>query len=345
MPAALLHLVASEEAPRQMLGRGRGPGGRGRRRCTQRTLLRDAGRGAGQVPVPDRLVQDVSAEPGRSLSGTNNGKPIRQVGATSNVLLAAHFFYHLGRAGRTSWATPGWNSPLLSAGWSASAIREIPAAHVVAGGRAGAGLRNTVVPKPATHCVAVRRDLPEGRPAAWRGQHRHRRRRDRAGAGSAPGDSNIAFTGLTEVGGPRLRGDAAARRQGRERRLRRRAVDGNLPLQGSLNGIFFNQGPRVTRGRLGCRSRCTTRCSRRCGGGWGRCGSVTAGGHDVCITAGAAAQDQQAGVVGRGRGRVPGGPRACCRTRLFCFAPTVFTRCPRRTGSRGRRSSGRCCPC
>ena len=94
-------------------------------------------------------------------------------------------------AGPTSSATPGfgadpqpigvagqvipWNFPLLMLAWKI--------APALACG-------NTVVLKPAETtpltALLLRRDLPAGRPAAGRGQHRHRRRRDRPGPGRAP---------------------------------------------------------------------------------------------------------------------------------------------------------------
>ena len=68
-----------------------------------------------------------------------------------------------------------WNFPLLMLAWKI--------APALAAG-------NTVVLKPAETtpltALLVRRDLPAGRPAAGRGQHRHRRRRHRRGAGRAP---------------------------------------------------------------------------------------------------------------------------------------------------------------
>ena len=66
---------------------------------------------------------------------------------------------------------------------------ELPAADAGVEDRAGAGLRQHRRAQagrdhPADR-AAVRRDLPAGRPAAGRRQHRHRRRRHRPGAGRA----------------------------------------------------------------------------------------------------------------------------------------------------------------
>ncbi len=67
---------------------------------------------------------------------------------------------------------------------------ELPAADAGVEDRAGAGRRQhggaQAGRDDAADRAAVRGDLPAGRPAAGRGQHRHRRRRDRRGAGRAP---------------------------------------------------------------------------------------------------------------------------------------------------------------
>ena len=130
---------------------------------------------------------------------------------------------------------------------------ELPAADAGVEDRAGAGRRQhrraQAGRDDAADGAAVRRDLPAGRPAAGRRQHRHRRRRHRAGAGRAP-----------------------RRRQGRVHRLHRgrqgrspRSIAGtgkrltlelggkaanivfddapiDQAVEGIVNGIFFNQG-------------------------------------------------------------------------------------------------------
>ena len=113
----------------------------------------------------------------------DNGKPIREAAtSTSRWSPATSITRRLGRAlerefpaSRGRSASAGqiipWNFPLLMLAWKI--------APALAAG-------NTVVLKPAEFtpltALALRRDLPRGRPAARRRQHRHRRRRDRRGA-------------------------------------------------------------------------------------------------------------------------------------------------------------------
>ena len=128
-----------------------------------------------------RIIQERSRELA-VLESIDNGKPIKESRDVDVPIVAAHFFYYAGWADKLEYAGLGadpqplgvagqvipWNFPLLMLAWKI--------APALACG-------NTVVLKPAETtpltALAVRRDLPAGRPAAGRGQHRHRRRGDR----------------------------------------------------------------------------------------------------------------------------------------------------------------------
>ncbi len=179
-----------------------------------------------------RLIQERSRELA-VLESLDNGKPIRESRDVDVPLVAAHFFYHAGWADKLEYAGYGptprplgvaaqvipWNFPLLMLAWKV--------APALACG-------NTVVLKPAetTPLTALafadicrQADLPPGVVNIL------------TGAGETgrllvehPGVDKVAFTGSTEVGkaimrsaaGHRQAADARARRQGGERRLRRR---------------------------------------------------------------------------------------------------------------------------
>ena len=123
------------------------------------------------------------------LESLDNGKPIRESRDVDIPLVAAHFFYYAG------WADKLRARRLRAQPAAARRRRpghpvELPAADAGVEDRAGAGVRQHGRAQAgrdhAADRAAVRRDLPAGRPAAGRGQHRHRRRRDRARAGRAP---------------------------------------------------------------------------------------------------------------------------------------------------------------
>ena len=127
-----------------------------------------------------RIIQERARELA-VLESLDNGKPIRESRDVDVPLVAAHFFYYAGlgrqaRLRRARAATPQplgvagqvipWNFPLLMLAWK---IAPALACRQHRGAQAGRD-------HPADG-AAVRRDLPAGRPAPGRGQHRHRRRR------------------------------------------------------------------------------------------------------------------------------------------------------------------------
>ena len=185
------------------------------------------------------------------LETRNNGKPIRETRDVDVPLSAAHFFYYAGWADKLEYAIPGrtarplgvagqiipWNFPLLMAAWKV--------APALAAG-------NTVVLKPAetTPLTAMvlaeifdEVELPPGVVNIVNG----------AGATGAAivahGDiDKIAFTGSTEVGRKILRQCAGTRKRttmelggkGANVVFADAALD--QAVEGTINGIFFNQG-------------------------------------------------------------------------------------------------------
>ena len=293
----------------------------------------------------------------------DNGKPIRESRDVDVPLVAAHFFYYAGWADklalrRASAPTPAplgvagqvipWNFPLLMLAWKIAPA--LAAGNTV---RAQAGRDH-----PADR-AAVRRDLPAGRPAARRGQHRHRRRRAPAGAlVEHPGVDKVAFTGSTEVGradrpvGGRHRQAAhpGAGRQGRQHRLRRRP---DRPgRRGHRQRHLLQPGARLLRGLaaagagVGRRRRCWTALKRRMAHAARRrpagqehrhrrdqLGRRSWTGSASCPT------------PARPRARSAGRRRASCPTGASGSRRRSSPGSPSRTGSPGRRSSGRCCRC
>ncbi|MEQ1503555.1 MAG: aldehyde dehydrogenase family protein, partial [Myxococcota bacterium] len=193
-------------------------------------------------------------EKGRELAvleSRNNGKPIRETRDVDVPLAAAHFFYYAGWADKLDYVVPGrkvrplgvaaqvipWNFPLLMAAWKI--------APALAAG-------NTVVLKPAetTPLTAMALaeifdacELPPGVVNLVNG----------AGAtGSAlvghPGVDKIAFTGSTAVGRRILQQVAGSPKKttmelggkGANVVFADAALD--QAVEGTINGIFFNQG-------------------------------------------------------------------------------------------------------
>jgi aldehyde dehydrogenase (NAD+) len=185
------------------------------------------------------------------LETRNNGKPIRETRDVDVPLAAAHFFYYAGWADKLDYAVPGrrvrplgvaaqvipWNFPLLMAAWKI--------APALAAG-------NTVVLKPAetTPLTAMALaeilqecELPPGVVNLVNG----------AGATGAallghPGVDKVAFTGSTAVGRKILRQIAGTPKKATMELGGKGAnvvfADAALDqaVEGTINGIFFNQG-------------------------------------------------------------------------------------------------------
>jgi aldehyde dehydrogenase (NAD+) len=185
------------------------------------------------------------------LESRNNGKPIRETRDVDVPQAAAHFFYYAGWADKLDYAVPGrrvrpvgvagqiipWNFPLLMAAWKI--------APALAAG-------NTVVLKPAetTPLTAMMLadildevELPAGVVNLVNG----------AGATGAAMVSHtdvdkIAFTGSTEVGRKILRQCAGGRKRttmelgGKGANIVFADAALDQAVEGTINGIFFNQG-------------------------------------------------------------------------------------------------------
>ncbi len=196
-----------------------------------------------------RMVQERSRELA-VLETLDGGKPIKESRDVDLPLVAAHFFYHAGWADKLEYAFPGlkpeplgvagqvipWNFPLLMLAWKV--------APALATG-------NTVVLKPAETTpltalhfaqITAEAGLPPGVFNVVTG----------AGATGAAlvssGVDKIAFTGSTEVGK-----EIRRRLAGTGKRLSlelggkgAHIVFADAPLdqaiEGTINGIFFNQG-------------------------------------------------------------------------------------------------------
>jgi aldehyde dehydrogenase (NAD+) len=185
------------------------------------------------------------------LESRNNGKPIRETRDVDIPLAAAHFFYYAGWADKLQYAVPGrkvrplgvagqvipWNFPLLMAAWKI--------APALAAG-------NTVVLKPAetTPLTAMALaeifdevQLPPGVVNLVNG----------AGATGAalvehPGIDKIAFTGSTGVGRRIMQQIAGTRKKatmelgGKGANIVFADAALDQAVEGTINGIFFNQG-------------------------------------------------------------------------------------------------------
>jgi len=197
-----------------------------------------------------RRIQERSRELA-VLESTDNGKPIRESRDVDVPLAAAHFFYYAGWADKLRYAMPGhdaraigvagqiipWNFPLLMAAWKL--------APALATG-------NTCVLKPAetTPLTAMllaeilqEVDLPPGVVNIVNGG---------AATGAAlvahPGVDKIAFTGSTAVGRAIARQAAGS---GKRLTMELGGKGANVvfadaaldqAVEGTINGIFFNQG-------------------------------------------------------------------------------------------------------
>ena len=239
---------------------------------------------------------------------------------------------------------------------------ELPAADAGLEDRPGAGLRQHRRAQAgrdhAADRAAVRRDLPAGRPAAGRRQHRHRRRRDRAGAGRPPRRRQGRLHRLDR----RRPGD---RQVGRRHRTRRspsssaarpptsssttRPID--QAVEGIVNGIFFNQGHVCCAGsRLLVQESVADERARPPqapdGDAARRRPARQEHRHRRDQLRRAAGQDPRALRHRRGRGRRPlvAAVRAARRTASGSRRRSSPAS-PRPTGSPARRSSARCCRC
>ena len=198
-----------------------------------------------------RILQERSRElaVAESLDG---GKPIKESRDVDLPLAAAHFFYYAGWADKLEYAFPNRKPrPLGVAG--ADHPVELPAADARVEDRARARVREhrraQAGRDDAADRAALRGRLPPGGAAAGRRQHRHGRRHDRARTSSSttastrsrsPARPRSGKAIQRELAGHGQAADARARRQGREHRLRRRALD--QAVEGIVNGIYFNQG-------------------------------------------------------------------------------------------------------
>ena len=185
------------------------------------------------------------------LETLDNGKPIRESRDTDIPLAAAHFFYHAGWADKLEYAGLGtspkplgvagqiipWNFPLLMLAWKV--------APALAAG-------NTVVLKPAESTpltallfaeVCQQAELPAGVVNIVTGD----------GSTGAlivnhPGIDKIAFTGSTEVGKIIARTVAPTNKSvtlelgGKAANIVFDDAPIDEPVEGIVNGIFFNQG-------------------------------------------------------------------------------------------------------
>ncbi len=276
-------------------------------------------------------------------------------------LAAAHFFYYAGWADKLEYA--GFGTTRAARRRRPGHPVELPAADAGVEDRPGAGLRQHRRAQagrdhPADR-AAVRRDLPAGRPAAGRRQHRHRRRRRPASA---------------LVVAPR-------RRQGRLHRLdRRRQGDRPAPSPAPTRRSPSSSAarpptsssttPRSTRPSRAsstassstratsaapargcwCRRPSPTRCSTGSSAGCRRCASATRSTRTPTSArstpASSCSRIRELSDVGEAEGaerwsaavRPARRPASGSRRRSSPASP-------RPTGSPARRSSARCCRC
>ena len=355
--------------PRHRGGARRGRRGRRRRRRPRRQgrpqgvregLGPMPGRDAGQVPVPDR-PDHPGALPRAGRAGVarqrqaDQGVPRRRPAAGRRALLL------LRRLGRQARARRLRRRPAAARRGRPGHPVELPAADAGLEDRPGAGRRQHGGAQagrdhPADR-AALRRDLPAGRPAAGRGQHRHRRRRHRPGAGRAPGRGQGRLHRLH-------RGRPGDRPRGRRHRKKltlelggkaANIVFDDAPIdqavEGIVNGIFFNQGHVCCAGsRLlvqeSVADEVLESLKRRMAHAAGRRPAGQEHRHRRDQLGRAAGPDPRA-VRRSARPRAPsaGRRRASCPTAASGSRRRSSPASPRRTGSPARRSSARCCRC
>ena len=194
-----------------------------------------------------RILQERSRE-SAVLESIDNGKPIKESRDVDVPTAAAFFFDYAGWADKLEHAGYGttpvgvagqvipWNFPLLMLSW------KIPPALACG---------NTVVLKPAetTPLTALLSPRSSSRPTcrrAWSNPAR-RRRRGRADV-DHPGVDKVAFTGSTEVGRSIARAVAGTRKKvtlelgGKAANIVFDDAPIDQAVEGTVNGIFFNQG-------------------------------------------------------------------------------------------------------
>ena len=185
--------VAQDGQPGHRGGTGRGGRRPARPTSTRAVAAARAAFAAVWGPMRGRAIgpSTSSGSPGSSRSAPANWPcSSRSTTASRSASRATSTSRSWPRTSSTTRAGPT-SSPYAGFGPDPAAARrgrpghpvELPAAHAGVEDRAGAGRRQHGRAQAgrdhAADRAAVRRDLPAGRPAAGRGQHRHRRRRDR----------------------------------------------------------------------------------------------------------------------------------------------------------------------
>ena len=218
-----------------------------------------------------RILQERSRE-FAVLESLNGGKPIRESRDVDLPLSAAHFFYYAGWADKLEYAFPNRNPRPIGVAGQIVPV-ELPAPHARVEDRARARDRQHGRPQAGGDDSALgsplRRRPPPGGAAARSRQHRHGRRAHRRGARQEPrrGQDCVHRLDRGRQGDPaRARGhrqeaDARARRQGRERHLRRRrARPGD---RGDRERHLLQPGPRLLRGLAAARAGVDLRAADR----------------------------------------------------------------------------------
>ena len=239
---------------------------------------------------------------------------------------------------------------------------ELPAADAGVEDRARAGLRQHRRAQArrdhAADRAAVRRDLPAGRPAAGRRQHRHRRRR-RPGSALVehPDVDKVAFTGSTDVGRAIAKAVAGTDKKvtlelgGKAANIVFDDAPIDQAVEGIVNGIFFNQGHVCCAGsRLLVQESVARRgASTGSSAGWRRCASATRSTRTPTSARSTppSSSPGSASCPTSARPRAPsaGRRRASCPTTASGSRRRSSPASRRRTGSPARRSSARCCRC
>ena len=304
-----------------------------------------------------RILQERSRE-FAVLESMDSGKPIKESRDVDVPLAAAHFWYYAGWADKLEYAFPGrvakplgvaaqiipWNFPLLMLAWKI--------APALAAG-------NTVVLKPASTTplsallfadVCRQADLPPGVVNIIPGPGE---------VGMAlvthPGVDKVAFTGSTDIGKKIAKGVAGTDKAltlelgGKAANI----VFDDAPLdqavEGIVNGIYFNQGEVCCAGsRLLVQESIVEPLIEKLKDRLAtiRVGDPLDKNTDVgAINSKAAAREDHGarrGRQGRGRRLVPAGLRPA-RIAATSSGRRSSRTSPRATGSRRRRSSGRCC--
>ena len=303
-----------------------------------------------------RLLQERSREVA-VLESLDNGKPIKESRDVDIPLAAAHFLYHAGWADKLEHAGFGpsprplgvtgqvipWNFPLLMAAWK-------PAPALTARQHLRAQAHRD---HPADR-AAARRGLPAGRTPARSLERDDRCRVNWSRAGVASGRRQGRVHRLdrgrqgnpARGGGHRQAADAGARRQGSERRVRRRA--GRAGDRGDRERHLLQPGSRLLRRTrllvqesvadavVGGSAQARHAAARRPAGQEHR--------HRRDQLTRAAGQDQRA--VRRGEAESSALDPALRPARAGLLVPADGVHRVRQSHRiAAKRSSGRCCPC